>query len=402
MNGAAAVESAVGIEVYATRGERCRGVAKSSAGDFRVEEMVTAGEMEKEPLPGYFPVYRVEKQGVDTMHMAEELSRELRSRVSYGGMKDSRARSVQFVTPTSLRSARPDRVNGDRFTAELVGWAPKPLTRGSVVGNRFLVVLRECCETIGQRVEESFDAARRGKVPNYFGLQRFGVRGAGTHAVGKAMVAGDFEGAVRLILGGSGGGALRLARGQDVERAVAREAERHPGEWVRVLRAVPLGLRRLYVQAYQSFIFNRSLSLALRAGEDISTYVKGDNWATVSGGGLVTSHARSAREVPTGTATPLIQLVGYAYRNYGSRFDGYVEEVLRAEGVSPGQFFLEGMQEASAEGGFRRPQIAVAEESWKLEGETAELAFALGRGQYATVLLREILKPEDPLVSGLF
>ncbi|MDE1857645.1 MAG: tRNA pseudouridine(13) synthase TruD [Thaumarchaeota archaeon] len=324
-------------------------------------------------------------------------------------MRDSRARSVQYVTPTSLRSARPERVDGGRFTANLVGWVPRPLTRGSVVGNRFLVVLRECCETIGQRAEEAYDAARRGKVPNYFGLQRFGVRGAGTHAVGKAMVDGDFEGAVRLILGDSageqvlsGGGAPRLARGQDIERAVAREAERHPGEWVRALRAVPLKLRRLYVQAYQSFIFNRSLSLALRAGEDISAYVKGDNWAAVSEGGLLTSHARSAREDPAGRATPLIQLAGYAYRNYGSRFDGYVEEVLRAEGVSPGQFFIEAMQEASAEGGFRRPQIAIAEEFWKSEGKTAELSFALGRGQYATVLLREILKPEDPLVSGLF
>ncbi|MDE1857644.1 MAG: tRNA pseudouridine(13) synthase TruD [Thaumarchaeota archaeon] len=82
MTEAAAVESAVGIEVYATAGDRCGGVAKSSAEDFRVEEMVSVGEMGKEPLPGYFPVYRVEKLGVDTMHMAELLSRALKSRVS--------------------------------------------------------------------------------------------------------------------------------------------------------------------------------------------------------------------------------------------------------------------------------------------------------------------------------
>lgn len=406
----AAVEAAVGMGAYATSGPRCSGRAKSSPEDFRVEEVFSGGEMVERQLPGYFPVYRVEKRGIDTMHMAELMSRELRSRVSYGGLKDSRADAVQYVTPTSLRSARPERVERERFAAELVGWVPGPLTRASMTGNRFEVVLRGCCEEIGQRVDESFAAARRRRVPNYFGLQRFGVTGAGTHLVGKAMVIRDFEGAVNLILGRSSGeggrgegdgAATRLAPGQDVERAVLRELERHPGDWVRALRATPVRLRRLYVQAYQSFIFNRSLSLALLAGEDISAYRRGDNWAEVSGGGLVTSRPKSAKEAAAGEATPLIQLVGYAFRNYGSRFDGYVEGVLEAEGVSPGSFYIDELQEASAEGGFRRPHLAIGSESWKVGGRTASLAFTLGRGQYATVLLREVLKPEDPVASGL-
>ena len=59
------------------------------------------------------------------------------------------------------------------------------------------------------------------------------------------------------------------------------------------------------------------------------------------------------------------------------------------------------MQELSAEGGFRRPHLAVADPTWTVEGSTATLAFTLGRGQYATVLLREVLKPEDPVSAGL-
>lgn len=398
------VEAAVGMEFYATAGPRCSGRAKASAEDFRVEEWFSGSGLVREPSSGYVPVYRVEKRGIDTMHMAKEISRVLKSRVSYGGLKDSRAVAVQYVTPTSVRSARPERISKERFTAELVGYVPRPLTRASVMGNRFETVLRDCCEEIGDRIEEALGAARGRRVPNYFGLQRFGVSGPGTHLVGKAMVKGDFEGALDVILGfrpGKAGEAPPLKRGQDVERAVAGEVDRHPGDWIGALRAVPVRLRRLYVQAYQSYIFNRSLSRAMAAGEDISSYQKGDNWAEVSGGGLITSYAKSAKAVPEGDATPLIQVAGYAYRNYGSRFDAYVEETLEAEGVSPGQFFLEEMQEASAEGGFRRPHLAVGETSWKVEGSTAKLAFTLPKGEYATVLLREVMKPEDPIASGL-
>ena len=35
---------------------------------------------------------------------------------------------------------------------------------------------------------------------NYFGLQRFGTSGVPTHAVGRAVVGGDWKGAVELIL----------------------------------------------------------------------------------------------------------------------------------------------------------------------------------------------------------
>lgn len=406
------IEAAVGILAYATAGGRCAGRAKSSPDDFRVEERISVGEVRREPAPGYFPLYRVEKRGIDTMHMAREMSKELRGRVSYGGLKDSRAAAAQYVTPLSLRSATPERVAREKFSASIVGWVPRPLTRASVVGNMFQVTLRGCCEEVGQRIEDAFGAARERRAPSYFGLQRFGVAGAGTHLVGKAVVKRDFKAAVELLLGraedegapagaGPGSGVPAYARGRDVERAVAREVEAHPGKWVRALRAVPVTLRRLYVQAYQSYIFNRTLSRALLAGEDISVYVKGDNWAEVSEGGLVSSYARSAKAAPEGDAAPLIQIAGYAYRNYRSRFDAYVEETMEAEGVSPGMFFVEEMQEVSAEGGFRRPHIALAGESWEALGQTATLAFTLAKGQYATVLLREILKPTDPVAAGL-
>ena len=419
MANAPGIEERVGIEWYATRGPPCAGKAKSRAEDFMVEEQVEGLVVSPVDVPGSLPLYRVEKRSIDTMHMAAELSEELKSRVSFAGLKDKMAVAVQYVTPTSVRSERPERVAREKFTALRIGYVSTPVARSALIGNRFDILLRGCCPEVGDRIEEALDLARRRRIPNFYGLQRFGGGGGGTHVVGRSLVRGDFEGAVSTMLlsehsGASGRaakesfeagryeeGAKALPPGRDSERRVARELGRHPGEWVRALRSLPVRLRRLYVHAYQSYIFNRTLSAALREEEDISVYKKGDNWCSTSNGGLVVHEPRGVRDEPSGEVVPLVQVPGYAFRDYGSRFDRILVRVLSEEGVRPANFFLREMQEVSAEGGFRRPHLALRDESWERESEDARVRFTLGKGQYATVLLREVSKPQDPVAAGL-
>jgi len=418
---AAEVEQSVGIEFYASGGPPCSGRAKSSPDDFLVEERLKVAPYTGEGRPESFPLYRVQKRSIDTLHMAEDLAGELRSNVSYGGLKDKRAVAVQYLTPTSRRSLRPARVIKENYTAELVGFVTEPMSRARIAGNSFTVVLRDCCADVAARVEEAMRLSERGKVPNYYGLQRFGTSGAGTHLVGRAIIRSDFEEAAGLLLEAPSLGkseAGRAAReamltqkyeegvrllpaGRDVERLVAMELIRHPREWVRALRRVPIRVRRLYVQAYQSYVFNRTLSRAIAGGEDISKFQPGDNWAEASPDGLLTSAPRGVRDAPNASAVPMVQVVGYAFRNYQSRFDRHLEAVLESEEVEPGSFYVKDMQEVSAEGGFRRPHLAVRDTSWNIDGQTAAIKFTLGKGQYATLLIREILKPRDPVASGL-
>jgi len=418
---AADAERAVGIDWYATTSAPCPARARSTVDDFAVEEQVQLSGLVTEARDDYYPLYRVEKRSLDTLHMAQELSEALRSRISYGGLKDKRAFAVQFATPTSLRSARPPQVTGEKFIARLVGYVPSSLSRAAVVGNRFEVVLRDCCPGIETAIGGVFQLAEARRLPNFYGLQRFGTAGAGTHRIGRALVKKEFEEAARLMLfeerptddeatraareamasGRFEEGVRLLPRGRDVERLVARGLSRRPGDWVGAMRGVPLRLRRLYVQAYQSMVFNKSLSVALTRGEDVSEFREGDNWAEVSADGLATSRIRGVRDPPVARVVPMMQIVGYAYRDYGSRFDACVMEALKAEGILPRQFYIQEMQEVSAEGGFRRPHLALRDGSWSVEGTTAALKFTLGKGQYATVLLREIVKAGDPTEAGI-
>ncbi|MDA4126338.1 MAG: tRNA pseudouridine(13) synthase TruD [Thaumarchaeota archaeon] len=418
---AAESERAVGIRFYLTPGAPCRASAKTRDDDFRVEECLPSQYLSAVERPGYYPLYRVQKHSIDTMHMARELSGILKSRVSYGGLKDKRAVAVQYVTPTSRRSLSPSEVVTDKFSARLIGFVPKPMSRGTIVGNRFEVTLRECCPEIGHRAEETFQLATERMMPNFYGLQRFGMSGPGTHMVGRAIVRKEFDAAVRLILskvhsrdddqtlaareafvaGKYEEGLGLLSRAQDVEAMVARSLSQNPGDWVKALRAIPVELRRLFVEAYQSFIFNETMSEVIAKGEGISKTRPGDNWAEVSEDGMATFEIHGVKEPPAINAIPMVQLVGYATRDYDSRFDACINWVLQKEDIKARDFYVKEMQEVSAEGGFRRPHMAIKDSSCTVEGSTALLKFSLARGQYATVLLREIIKPGDPESAGL-
>ncbi|MGH9919517.1 MAG: tRNA pseudouridine(13) synthase TruD, partial [Nitrososphaerales archaeon] len=101
-----------------------------------------------------------------------------------------------------------------------------------------------------------------------------------------------------------------------------------------------------------------------------------------------------------GGAIPLIQIVGYAYRNYGSRFDSVLAEVMAEERVSPSSFYIKEAEEMSSEGGFRPAPLLSSDLSFEKEEHGFVLEFSLGKGEYATVLLRELLKPEQPQLAG--
>ena len=87
--------------------------------------------------------------------------------------------------------------------------------------------------------------------------------------------------------------------------------------------------------------------------------------------------------------------MGYSYYKK-TRFDSQISHILKQEEISPKDFFIKEMQEVSNEGGFR--QAAIHCSDFSSIGNIVE--FSLSRGSFATILLREIIKPKDPIVSG--
>ena len=90
-----------------------------------------------------------------------------------------------------------------------------------------------------------------------------------------------------------------------------------------------------------------------------------------------------------------IPFVGYSYYKK-TRFHYYIEKILKDEEITPKDFFSKEMQEISNEGGFRNSSIKC--DDYKIKDNV--VSFLLSRGSFATIILRELMKPHNPLASG--
>jgi len=94
---------------------------------------------------------------------------------------------------------------------------------------------------------------------------------------------------------------------------------------------------------------------------------------------------------------PATQLAGYSLRKFKDRFEEILFGILSGKGLTPNNFFLREMQELSVEGGFRQLPLMVKDIDYE---KTKGLKFRLPIGAYATTLLRELMKPSNPIKAG--
>jgi tRNA pseudouridine13 synthase len=72
-------------------------------------------------------------------------------------------------------------------------------------------------------------------------------------------------------------------------------------------------------------------------------------------------------------------------------------KLMSNEGLTPKDFYIREMQELSVEGGFRQLPLMVTDIKYD---QDSEFRFRLPVGAYATTLLRELIKPINPINAG--
>jgi tRNA pseudouridine13 synthase len=70
---------------------------------------------------------------------------------------------------------------------------------------------------------------------------------------------------------------------------------------------------------------------------------------------------------------------------------------MQEEVISAKDFYIKEMQELSAQGGFRQTPLCCRDFSYT---DSITVCFKLPKGSYATTLLRDLMKPQDPIRSG--
>jgi tRNA pseudouridine13 synthase len=188
-----------------------------------------------------------------------------------------------------------------------------------------------------------------------------------------------------------------LPKGMDIERQVLT-ALLAGEDAVSALRAVPITIRRLFVHAYQAYIFNKCLSTAVINNEDLLRPVAGDLCFELEG---PATFGRIIKYDPSSGAkmVPAIRMAGYTFQPGKGRFENITKTILQEEGITAKEFHIKEMQELSQQGGFRQAPLWCMDFSYKQQSPL-KVSFKLPKGSYATTLLREIIKPDDPIKSG--
>jgi tRNA pseudouridine13 synthase len=408
------IESLAGIDCYCTSFAGTGGSIKQGSEGFRVSELVDESlDISLSYDDGHrYPLYVLKKHDIDSNHALFEIERELHMKLRVMGIKDAKAVTTQYAGMERVVRNPPAELKSRHTSITLKGFTKYPLGKKFLAGNKFEITIYNAhSSNLSSFVPEV------GRVGNFYGLQRFGSERLVTHLVGREIVKHNFMRAVELLLCHTTEFDTQMSReirsrcadpsnyrqvlkilprGMDIERHVL-SALVAGKDTIAALRAVPITIRRLFVQAYQAYIFNRCLSRAIMRGEDLMQPKADDLCFEIEKpatfGRIIKYNPNSRRKL-----VPAIRMAGYTFQPGKGRFENITRGILQEEEVSAKDFYIKDMQELSHQGGFRQAPLWCMDFSYKRD--PLIVLFKLPKGSYATTLLREIIKPDDPIRSG--
>lgn len=164
-------------------------------------------------------------------------------------------------------------------------FAKEPLRLGQLKGNHFTIALRNVTAT-DDEISAALTSLRDNGFVNYYGLQRFGtVATVPTQEIGKALLQGNWNEAIDLILKPRSGEFLDMAEAREIysktkdAKAALDKIQRQDKIEAKLLRgivqcgktnpqgaldALPRNARTMYIHAYQSFVWNHLVSRRIK------------------------------------------------------------------------------------------------------------------------------------------
>lgn len=355
---------------------------KDKPEDFIVDEVTTI-----KPKKSGDQIYvLLTKTNWTTQRAINAIARALRitkRRIGFAGTKDKRAVTSQVIsifkkTEEDIKSLKLADMN-----LKVLGYGDDPISLGHLVANQFKIRLNlsdDERKTIKKRLPE----VRKGFI-NYFGQQRFSS--GGTAKIGKEILKSDFESAVKIILSEHSNqdefdkfvldnwknwSAIlkECPRFFGIESKVLNYLVKNPTDYAGSIRKIAKPLRRLYVHAFQSLIWNRAVSKML----------KGDKIDLPGHQVIIPDKLPKNQELPLpGLDT-----------DYSTDFGKLLTAELKKEKIDVESFNLNSMPELKSWGANRK--IILKPKNLKFSNDV--LSFELDKGAYATVIISHLTKSQ--------
>lgn len=380
--------------------------------DFQVTELTAV-----QPSAGPFCLYRLTKTSLGTPEAIQAVCTRWnvhRKRLSYGGLKDRHAVTVQHLT---IHNGPRQSMQQKSLQVEYLGQVPAPFAAADISANRFRLVLRDMSQTEIQLAESGCAATRLSGLPNYFDDQRFGSLGASGEWIARAWCLGDWERALWLALADhhpDDPSAERVekqilrdnwGRWPECQQALAKSHRRSivtylsdkikagkPADFRGALARINIDLRGLYLSAWQSALWNRLLSRYLQTILPADHLVSYDlrSGPAMFPAALLTAEQlaaiTTALPLPSARIDPPEGLVGEL-----------LNQVLQAEQVELRQIRVKYPRDSFFSKGSRSSLIfpdqltsAAANDELYPGHQSLTLSFSLPRGSYATILVKRL------------
>ena len=385
------------------------GIIKESPEDFLVEEIAA---YQPSGL-GEHCFAQIEKRGIATLEALRRVSKSLGVQerdLGYAGMKDAVGVTRQTI---SIPRVAPEKVlaleiPGIRVLSAVMHG--NKLRLGHLKGNRFQIRVRGAAPGALALAEETLAVLARSGVPNRFGSQRYGVQG-NSHRIGAAILRCDFREVVDTLIGdpdavgdprwrqaieayrrGELAESLALFPGHfRVERELLGRLVQRPEAFDKAFNSVQPRMKRLYLSAFQSSLFDRVLEARL------------DSLEQVAEGDIAFKHENGACFLVKDAAAEQTRAEAFEISATGPMFGCTMMEpegaqqdleqgVLAAEGLTPASFNLPGALRMEGE---RRPlRVPLTGAAVEEQAGGLVVSFSLPRGSYATCVMSEIMKVE--------
>ncbi len=447
------IEKRLGIKAFVSRTIGVGGAIRQIPEDFVVEEVLVGGSKAKiKPDPpcevtgeGRYLVCLLVKYNWDTLLAVRKIAKQLgisERRVQIAGIKDKKALTSQHISIENIKTEKLKRIRANDINLYPLRHSHTMIFPHMSFGNAFTITIRDIrhgTEVIQERISNTVEELSvLGGVANFFGHQRFGTVRPITHLVGKALAQQNLKKAVMLFLAKpspyehpqSREARQKLLKTEDFEEALNHfprwllyerlmlaHLAKHPKEYAGALRKLPQRLRSIFLQAYQSYLFNCFLSQRIIQKIPINEPQIGDYVVKTDRHGLPT---KSYAKATSGNLEALceavrkkemyvaIPLVGYKQAP-SQGLQGEIEKsILENECMASKDFYVSFMPEMSAAGELRTAITPImdltidkpAKDELNSRKKKLRVNFTLHRGCYATIVLREIMKPHNLLSAG--
>ena len=394
---------------YVTSQKGIGGTIRNQYEDFYVEEIpevIPSGE-------GPNVYIWIEKLGRTTLDVVLDISRDLhisRKRMGFAGMKDKKALTRQWICISNMDSEEQMQQVKDL----------DKLRMGQLKGNKFKILIRDLddIEESANIANEVLNELQTTGVPNYFGWQRFGKPRTNTHLVGEALIENDLEKAVGRYIGnpseeeheenqkarqayddGNLEESLKLmGKGMRYEKMMIRELikDSKKGElteksYKNALYALPKPLQRMFVHAYQSYLFNEAVSNRVAMG--IDKYIPGDIIIDNEEHIVYDKAPEEYQQLMDSfEVNPTCPLYGTKVPYAGGAVGEMEENVLKKYNLEKSDFEVPKMPRLGSHGLRRSMRFQVWDAGAQATDEGVLCEFSINKGSYATAVLREIMK----------